>query len=149
MFFKRYILSLPSYLPGSGIAFLIDLMIYTILKPILGTSLSGCIGFMGGTITLYSIFRLTKSSKIKRKRYGLFVQFIIGQITLIINLIVLNTIDYLWVNYVVVTFPSIYLQVNFYAFFQKIFASSCGFIWTSSMTMRINFDFDRKNIDKH
>jgi len=138
--YKVYLSSLPYYIFSSGPAFIVDLAIYTSLHPILGTNLSAVLSFTGGTAVLYFLLRLTRASKIRRKRDGFALQLLIGIGSLAINLLSLNLLDFahsLLIGGISIHFLSgDFLSGDTYAFASKIIASTFGFIWTSSMTMK-------------
>ena len=132
---KGYLSSLPYYIFSSGPAFFVDLAIYTSLHPILGTNFSAVLSFLGGTAVLYFLLRLTRASKITSKREGFALQLLIGIGSLVINLLSLNLLDF--AHSALIGSTSInFLSGNAYAFASKIIASTFGFIWTSSMTMK-------------
>ncbi len=138
-FVEDYIRLLPSMLLGSGTAFLIDLSIYTCLRPRFGANISALTAFFFGTITLYSILRLTQKSKIRSKRIGVTIQLVLGVGSLAINLIILNSIDFLMLTY----YQQLYLEKldhsSSYAAISKLISATFGFLWTSSMSSKILF----------
>ena len=137
--FKKYLEFVPYYLIGSGFAFTVDLTIFTILRTNAGTNISACISYIFGTITSFSILLLITKFRLNKKRFGLLIHLIIGLGTLIINLLILNCIDYIieLINY------KLYINTlnksHFYALSTKAIASSIGFIWTSFMTGKFLF----------
>ncbi len=145
---KKYIFNIPHFLLGSGTAFTVDLLTYTLLSPVIGINLSAAISFVIGTIVLYLVFSITTQPRIKKKRYGLSSQIIVGIGTLSINIVVLNFLQLIYFS--LSTSLKSYLLISSpynYALVSKIIASSCGFFWTSSMTMKFLFKF--RSIDKN
>ena len=91
MFFyklKSYFKFLPVFLIGSGTAFLVDVIIYTLIRQSLGTNLSAIISLFFGSITLFTILRILQISRIKKKRVGLSIQLLIACGSFIINIII-------------------------------------------------------------
>ena len=139
---KKYINFIPFYLVGSGCAFTIDLIVFTLLRTSLGSNLSALIAFIFGTITSFLVLSTILEYRLRKKRIGIVIQLLIGIGTLLINIVVLNIIDYsserinydLYINYLD--------KSHYYALFSKIIASCIGFLWTSSLTGKFLF---RKN----
>ena len=77
-FFNSYLKFLPSFMKASGMAFLVDSIVFTLLRPSLGTNYSALTSFFFGTITLFSILRILNLSHIKSKKIGVLVQLFIG-----------------------------------------------------------------------
>ena len=132
--FKKYFEFLPFYLIGSGFAFTVDLTIFTLLRTNLGTNFSAFISFIFGTITSFFILLFITKYRLNKKRLGLIIQLSIGLGTLIINLIVLNSIDQIWKSYNYMLYINTLNKSNYYALISKIISSGIGFIWTSYMT---------------
>ena len=136
---EKYIQFIPFYLLGSGCGFLVDLIIFTILRTNLGTNISVVISFLFGVLTSFFVLSTVLNHRLKKKRLGLLMQLIIGIGTLLVNIIVLNFIDYSLqlINY------ELYInnldKSHYYALFSKITSSSIGFLWTSSMTAKFLF----------
>ncbi len=136
---KKYIKFIPFYLVGSGCAFTIDLIVFTLLRTNLGSNMSAIIAFIFGTITSFLVLSSILEYRLKKKRTGIIIQLLIGLGTLLINIVVLNIIDYsserindeLYINYL--------NKSHYYALFSKIIASCIGFIWTSSLTGKFLF----------
>ena len=133
---KNYLRSLPKYLVGSGTAFTTDLIAYASLKPYLGISKSLSISFLVGTITLYCILRLTTHSRIRKKRIGLILQIGIGLGSFLINYLLLIKFERFFD--VLLTKPMM-VNEHLIAGLTKLIAACIGFIWSSYMTMRLNF----------
>ena len=139
---KKYINFIPFYLVGSGCAFTIDLIIFTLLRTSLGSNMSAVIAFIFGTITSFLVLSRILEYRLNKKRIGIVIQLLIGIGTLLINIVVLNIIDYsserinyeLYINYLD--------KSHYYALFSKSIASCIGFLWTSSLTGKFLF---RKN----
>ncbi len=139
---KKYINFIPFYLVGSGCAFTIDLIVFTLLRTSLGSNMSAVIAFIFGTITSFLVLSRILEYRLNKKRIGIVIQLLIGIGTLLINIVVLNIIDYsserinyeLYINYLD--------KSHYYALFSKIIASCIGFLWTSSLTGKFLF---RKN----
>ena len=136
---RKYFEFIPFYLIGSGFAFLIDITLFTILRSSLGTNLSAIISYIFGTITLFSILLFITRYRLNKKRYGLLLHLLIGFGTLLINIIVLNSIDYLAKSYNLILYTNTLNNSNYYALISKFISSGIGFIWTSSMTGRFLF----------
>ena len=136
---KKYLEFIPFYLIGSGLAFTVDLTVFTLLRSNAGTNTSACIAYIFGTITSFSILLLITKYRLNKKRVGLLIHLTIGLGTLIINLLILNGIDYFieLINYklYVNTLNNSYL----YALSTKAISSCIGFIWTSFMTGKFLF----------
>ena len=138
-YLKKYIKFVPFYLAGSGCAFTVDLIFFTLLRGSLGSNMSAIIAFSFGTITSFLILSSILEYRLRKKRFGIIIQFSIGLGTLLINIIVLNIIDYssekinydLYVNHLD--------KSHYYALFSKIIASCIGFLWTSSLTGKFLF----------
>ena len=136
---KRYLDFVPFYLIGSGFAFTVDLTIFTILRTNFGTNYSAFISYIFGTITSFSILLFITKYRLSKKRIGLLIHLIIGLITLIINLVVLNTIDYITQIFNYNLYTNILNKSNYYALFTKTLSSCIGFLWTSYMTGKLLF----------
>lgn len=142
--FYKYLKYLPHYLKVSGIAFLLNIFLYTFLKPKIGINASGFIGEIIGTLVLYSILRLSRKPKINKTIFGVSVQYLISAITVSINIIALNIINFFYIKYLIdFNFFSTISETNI-SIISKIIASILGMIWTSSMTMKFSFNFDNK-----
>ena len=136
---KKYIKFIPFYLVGSGCAFTIDLIAFTALRTNLGSNISAIIAFIFGTITSFLVLSRILEYRLRKKRFGIIIQLLIGIGTLLINIIVLNIIDYssgkinydLYTNYLD--------KSHYYALFSKIIASCIGFLWTISLTGKFLF----------
>ncbi len=142
--FKTYIKFLPSFFIGSGSAFLIDIIIFTILRNSLGTNISALISLFVGSLTIFTILRFLQVSRIKRKRKGLFIQLCIGIGSLIINLICLNIIDYLTQSINADAYYQYLNESRIYAALSRLVAGCFGFLWTSSMTSKFLFYSTRR-----
>ena len=136
---KKYLEFIPFYLIGSGLAFTVDLSIFTLLRTNLGTNYSALIAFIFGTITSFSILLFITKYRLHRKRIGLLIHLLIGLGTLIINLIILNSIDNIAKLYNHFLYTEILDNSNLYAISTKVISSGIGFIWTSYMTGKLLF----------
>ena len=136
---KKYLEFIPFYLIGSGLAFTVDLSIFTLLRTNLGTNYSALIAFIFGTITSFSILLFITKYRLHRKRIGLLIHLLIGLGTLIINLIILNSIDNIAKLYDHFLYTDILDNSNLYAITTKVISSGIGFIWTSYMTGKLLF----------
>ena len=136
---KKYIQFLPFYLSGSSLGILVHLVIFTILRTDLGTNISFLVSYVFGAFTSFFLFSTILKYRLKKKRLGILLQLLIGLVTFLINIIVLNLIDFSvqFINYdlYIDNFDNSY----YYAIFSKIIASCIGFIWTSSMTGKFLF----------
>ena len=131
---KKYLEFLPFYLIGSGFAFTVDVTIFTLLRTSLGTNYSAFISYIFGTITSFFILLFITKYRLNKKRLGIIIQLCIGLGTLIINLIVLNSIDQITKSYNYMLYMNTLNQSNYYALISKTISSGIGFIWTSYMT---------------
>ncbi len=136
---KNYLEFIPFYLLGSGIAFTVDITIFTLLRTTFGTNYSAFISYIFGTITVFSILLITTKYRLNKKRFGLLIQLIIGFGTLLINLIILNSLDYLAQSYNYKLYIDILNQSHYYAFVTKVISNVIGFIWSSLMTGKFLF----------
>ena len=136
---KKYLQFFPFYLIGSGFAFTVDLTIFTLLRTSFGTNYSAFISYVFGTITSFSILLFITKYRLNKKRVGLLIHLAIGLGTLIINLVVLNLIDYFTQLYNYTFYTNILNKSNYYALIIKVISNGIGFIWTSSMTGRFLF----------
>ncbi len=137
--FKKYLEFVPFYLIGSGFAFTVDLTIFTILRTNFGTTYSAFISFIFGTITSFIILLFITQYRLNKKRFGLIIHFLIGLGTLIINLIILNSIDYIIQLNNYMFYINTLNKSHYYALITKIISSCIGFIWTSYMTGKLLF----------
>ena len=143
--FLDYIKFLPSFIKASGSAFLIDSLVFTFLRPTLGTNYSACISFLCGTITLFSVLRIFNESRIKRKRTGILVQSFIGLGSFFINLCMLNLFDYLFKSFDYLFYNANLNKSFLYAFMIRFLSACIGFIWTSTMTNKFTFTSKRRS----
>ena len=139
---QKYLLSLPFYLLASGVAFLFDISIYVLSWRYLGTNLSSIFAFIVGVFVLFSILRLTRESKYKKKRHGFIVQLFIGLVSLSINLLILNTFD--WIFFDLNGSHTKHTITIYYPFFAKFISSSIGFLVSSNLTIKFNFDLRQR-----
>ena len=137
---SSYIKFFPHYLIISSIAFITDSSFYSFLRPKYGIVFAAVNAFLGGTTVLFFMLRLTNKPKIKSKRKGFLFQVLIGLGSLIINILVLYFIDIL-VNLV---FQDSFQINTIYSFFTKIISGCFGFIWSSFLTSKYNFDYIRR-----
>tara|TARA_Y100001968_G_scaffold259343_1_gene246575 strand:+ start:137 stop:586 length:450 start_codon:yes stop_codon:yes gene_type:complete len=136
---KKYLEFVPFYLIGSGFAFTVDIAIFTLLRANIGTNYSAFVAYILGTITSFSILLTITKYRLNKKRFGLIIHLIIGLGTLIINLIVLNFIDYIIQFYNNILYYNTLNKSNYYALTTKIISNGVGFLWTSYMTGKILF----------
>ncbi len=136
---KKYLEFVPFYLVGSGLAFTVDISIFTLLRTNLGTNYSALIAYIFGTITSFSTLLFITKYRLNKKRVGLLIHLLIGLGTLLINLIILNSIDYIAKLHDYVLYAEILNNSNYYALSTKVISSGIGFIWTSSMTGKFLF----------
>ena len=87
---KNYLEFIPYYLIGSGLAFTVDLTIFTLLRSGFGTNYSAFIAYIFGTITSFSTLIFITKYRLRKKRIGLLIHLLNGIGTLIINLIILK-----------------------------------------------------------
>ena len=136
---KKYLEFVPFYLIGSGFAFTVDITIFTLLRANIGTNYSAFIAYIFGTITSFCILLTITKYRLNKKRNGLIIHLIIGLGTLIINLIVLNFIDYITQFYNNILYYNTLNKSNYYALITKIISNGIGFLWTSYMTGKLLF----------
>ena len=136
---KKYLEFVPFYLIGSGFAFTVDITIFTLLRANIGTNYSAFIAYIFGTITSFSILSTITKYRLNKKRFGIIIHLVIGLGTLIINLIVLNFIDYITQFYNNILYYSTLNKSNYYALITKIISNGIGFLWTSYMTSKLLF----------
>ena len=136
---KKYLEFVPFYLIGSGVAFTVDITIFTLLRANIGTNYSAFIAYIFGTITSFSILLTITKYRLNKKRLGLIIHLIIGLGTLIINLIVLNFIDYITQYSNNILYYNTLNKSNYYALITKIISNGIGFLWTSYMTGKLLF----------
>ena len=136
---KKYLEFIPFYLIASGLAFTVDILIFTLLRASFGTNYSAFISYVFGTITSFSTLLLITKYRLNKKRLGLVLHLAIGLGTLIINLVVLNLIEYFAQSYNYILYTNILNKSNYYALFIKVMSNGIGFIWTSYMTGRFLF----------
>tara|TARA_B100000579_G_C22363051_1_gene634737 strand:+ start:135 stop:584 length:450 start_codon:yes stop_codon:yes gene_type:complete len=137
--FKKYIEFVPFYLLGSGFAFTVDITIFTLLRTNFGTNFSAFLAYFFGTITSFSILLITTTYRLNKKRFGLLIQLIVGLGTLIINLTILNCLDYITQLYNYQLYINILNKSHLYALITKIISNGIGFIWSSFMTGKFLF----------
>ena len=137
-FLKNYFPSLPYYLFASGIAFLVDITIYVLSWKYIGTNLSSLLAFSFGVCVLYSLLRLTRRSRYKKKRYGLIIQLLIGLVSLCINLLILNCLDLMYFE--LIGGDTNNMMYIYYPLFAKFISSCVGFLASSNLTIKFNFN---------
>ena len=137
---KKYLEFVPFYLIGSGFAFTVDITIFTLLRANIGTNYSAFIAYIFGTITSFSILFTITKYRLNKKRFGLIIHLIIGLGTLVINLFVLNFIDYITQFYNNILYYNTLNKSNYYALITKIISNGIGFLWTSYMTGKLLFE---------
>ena len=137
---SSYFKFFPYYLISSSIAFITDTSFYSFLRPKYGIIFAAVNSFLAGTTILFFMLKLTNKSKIKSKRKGLLFQFLIGLGSLGINVIALYFLD------ILIDFISQEIfQINtIYSFFTKIISGCFGFIWSSFLTSKYNFNYMRR-----
>ena len=136
---KKYLEFVPFYLIGSVFAFTVDITIFTLLRGNIGTNYSAFIAYIFGTITSFSILLTITKYRLNKKRFGLIIHLSIGLGTLIINLIVLNFIDYITQYSNNILYYNTLNKSNYYALITKIISNGIGFLWTSYMTGKLLF----------
>ena len=143
-FILRFFSNFTLLLKLSGCAFLFNIFVYSYFKKYLGINISAIIAEISGSILLYFLLRFFRKAKLKKKRYGILIQSSIALVTLVINLMVLNILDWIINNSLLINYQNFFLSYKF-TILSKFISSSIGFIWTSSMTMKFNFYFDKGN----
>ena len=92
--FYNYIKFLPKFFTGSFIAFLIDNLIYSYLRPLIGINYSAFFAFLVGASTLFVYLQINSVSKLSSKKKSFLLLMFIGLGSLIINIIFLNIIEF-------------------------------------------------------
>ncbi len=141
---SKYLNYLPHFLKATSIAFFTNVFLYVLLKPRIGINASGLIAELTGTLILYIFLRLSRRPKLKRNLNGIILQYLISGGTISINLIALNIFDHFYRSIIIYNSFIGSLSVTHISFISKIFASICGLLWTSSMTMKFGFIFKQK-----
>ena len=137
---SSYFKFFPYYLISSSIAFITDTSFYSFLRPKYGIVFAAVNAFLAGTTILFFMLRLTNKSKIKSKKKGYLFQVLIGLGSLSINIIALYFLDIL-IDFI----SQEKFQINtIYSFFTKIISGCFGFIWSSFLTSKYNFDYIRR-----
>ena len=134
-----YLIFLRFYLIATFFAVIVDLTIYTYLRNHINIISSATVSFIFGQITVFSILNALQIRKIKRKRYALTTQFLIGLGTVSIHIIILKFLDsniYL-IGYLGI--DNILKNKNLYNLITKFIAACFGFLWTSLMTRKFIF----------
>ena len=137
---SSYFKFFPYYLISSSIAFITDASFYSFLRPKYGIVFAALYAFLAGTSILFFMLRLTNKSKIKSKRKGFLFQVLIGLGSLSINIFALYFIDIL-IGFI---FQDSFQINTTYSFFTKIISGCFGFIWSSFLTSKYNFDYLRR-----
>ena len=140
----KFLESFYQYLKVTFFAFSSNIFLYTWLKPKLGINLSGLIAEIGGTLILYTILRKTRKAKIKRKLFGLSFQYFITAITITINILCLNILNSIYINFLLDHYLFSNLPETYVSIFSKGLSSVIGLLWSSSMTILFAFDFEKK-----
>ena len=140
----KYLYSLFHYLKISIFAFSSNVVLYIFLKPILGINFSAFISEFLGTFVLYILLRLTRKPKIKNRIYGFSLQYFISAITIIINIIAINIIYFFYFNYLINQSIVSQLDDAYISFLTKFSSSLIGLIFSSTMTIKLGFYFNKK-----
>ena len=139
----KFFKSFYHYLKVTFFAFASNIFLYVLFKPRLGINLSGFIAEISGTLILYSILRKTRKPKIKRKLFGLSFQYFITAITITINILCLNILDAIYINYLLDHSLFSNLSETYISIISKGISSLIGLLWSSSMTILFAFDFEK------
>ena len=140
----KYLSYLFHYLKISIFAFSTNLFLYIFLKPSLGINFSSFISELSGTLVLYSLLRITREPRIKNKVFGFSIQYLISAITISINIIAINIFYFLYFNFLINQSIINQLNDNYISFLAKFSSSLIGLIFSSTMTIKIGFYFDKK-----
>lgn len=142
-FFKNsinaYFKLMPSYFISTFFALITDNFIYTLTKNIYGIFFSTLFSFILSQIVLYSLLTKLAKEKFRNKFKGFLVQILISIGTLIINLIILNLINYFEIKYSYNDFLDFKENSLIYTSLTKFIASGFGFLWTSLLTSKFTF----------
>ena len=134
-----YLIFLRFYLTATFFGVIVDLVIYTYLRNHINIISSATSSFILSQITVFSIINALQQRKIKRKRYALSIQFLIGLGTVSIHIIILKFLDsniYLLGYFGML---NILNDKNLYSIASKFIAACFGFIRTSLMTRKFIF----------
>ncbi len=137
---SSYLKFFPYYLFSSLLAFITDTFFYSFLRPKYGILFAAINAFLAGTTILFFMLRFTNKSKIKSKKKGFLFQILIGTGSLIVNIFVLFLLDI----FGKIIFQDSFEINNIYSFFTKFISGCFGFIWSSFLTSKYNFDYIRK-----
>ena len=137
---SNYFKFFPYYFTSSLFAFITDISIYAFLRPKYGIFIAAVNAFLAGTTILFFMLRFTNKSKIKSKRKGLLFQILIGMGSLIINIFILFLIDTL-VGFIL---QDLFNINSIYSLFTKFISGCFGFLWSSLLTSKYNFDYKRR-----
>ncbi len=140
----KFLRSFYHYLKVTFFAFASNIFLYTWFKPRLGINLSGFIAEISGTLILYIILRKTRKAKIKRKLFGLSFQYFITAITITINILCLNILDSIYINYLLDHSLFSNLSETYISIISKGISSLIGLLLSSSMTILFAFDFEKR-----
>ena len=134
-----YFVFLRYYLVATFFGVVVDLFIYTYLRNQLNIISSASISFILSQITVFSILNTLQVRKIKRKRYALIFQFLIGLGTVSIHIMILKFLDSNFYLIGYLGMQNILNDKNMYSITTKFIAACFGFIWTSLMTKKFIF----------
>ena len=134
-----YLIFLRFYLTATFFGVIVDLVIYTYLRNHINIISSATSSFILSQITVFSILNALQQRKIKRKRYALSIQFLIGLGTVSIHIIILKFLDSNIHLLGYFGMQNILNNKNFYSITSKFIAACIGFIWTSLMTRKFIF----------
>tara|TARA_B100000401_G_C52699167_1_gene668221 strand:+ start:187 stop:633 length:447 start_codon:yes stop_codon:yes gene_type:complete len=134
-----YFVFLRYYLVATFFGVIVDLVIYTYLRNQLNIISSASISFILSQITVFSILNTLQLRKIKRKRYALIFQFLIGLGTVSIHIMILKFLDSNFYLIGYLGMQNILKDKNLYSITTKFIAACFGFIWTSLMTKKFIF----------
>ena len=134
-----YFVFLRYYLVSTFFGVVVDLFIYTYLRNQLNIISSASISFILSQITVFSILNTLQVRKIKRKRYALIFQFLIGLGTVSIHIMILKFLDSNFYLIGYLGMQNILNDKNMYSITTKFIAACFGFIWTSLMTKKFIF----------
>ena len=130
--FYNYSRFLPKFFTGSFIAFLIDNLIYSYFRPLIGITYSAFLAFLVGASTLFVYLQINSVSKLSSKKKAFIILMFIGLGSLIINIIFLNIIEF----FLFEIFNFSFKINSFLAGITKIFSGGFGFLWSSTLTSK-------------
>ena len=136
---KAYIRYISHFSIASIFAFSIDLSTYALLKPSMGINSSLIISFISSQITLFILLKLFMVRKISNNLKSFLILILIGLGSLLINMVVINTIDSYINIYYHNFYYETYAQSKYAAIITKLISGAFGYLWSSTTISKILF----------